>query len=200
MARTATARVAGWAALGRADAGFSLAEMIVVAALIAVGTAITIPVTMAMVNRAKNDSASIVAQTFIDSARDRAVAERRNVELIFLPPNRIELRRVEVPSGVRTVVGQMQLESAQQFMRFNAIDTGDGFGIGTANPAGVVFSGPGPVMFTSDGSLIDSNGDVTNGTVFFGVPNKPDSARAITVFGVTGMLRSWKWGGATWMQ
>ena len=200
MARTATTRVAEPAVPRRDDAGFSLAEMIVVAALIAVGTAITIPVTMQMVNRAKNDSASVVAMTFIDSARDRAVAERRNVELTFQPPNRLVLRRIEVPSGTRTVVGQIQLEAAQQFMRFNAIDTGDGFGVGTASPAGVVFSGPQPVMFTSDGSLIDSNGDVTNGTVFFGVPNKPESARAITVFGVTGMLRTWKWGGASWMQ
>ena len=55
-------------------------------------------------------------------------------------------------------------------------------------------------MFTSDGSLIDSAGDVTNGTIFFGVPNHPETARAITVFGVTGMLRTWKWGGASWMQ
>ena len=55
-------------------------------------------------------------------------------------------------------------------------------------------------MFTSDGSLIDSAGDVTNGTIFIGGPNHPETARAITVWGVTGMLRTWKWRGRVWMQ
>ena len=77
-------------------------------------------------------------------------------------------------------------------------DTPDIFG-GTAS-ANVLFTGVEPVMFTSDGSLIDSAGDVTNGTVFMGVPNQPATARAVTIFGVTGMLRSWKWRGSQWFQ
>ena len=53
-------------------------------------------------------------------------------------------------------------------------------------------------MFTSDGSLIDAAGDITNGSLFFGIPEQPLSARAVTVFGITGMLRTWTWGGAQW--
>ena len=60
------------------------------------------------------------------------------------------------------------------------------------------FSGAQPVMFTSDGSLIDAAGDITNGSLFFGIPEQPLSARAVTVFGITGMLRTWTWGGAQW--
>ena len=55
-------------------------------------------------------------------------------------------------------------------------------------------------MFTSDGSLIDAAGDVTNGTIFIANPEHPETARAITISGVTGMLRSWKWRGSSWIQ
>ena len=179
------------------DAGFTLGEVLVVAALIAVGMAVAIPVTIDMVTRAKNDSAAVVAHTFLDSARDRAIAERRNVRLTFQGPNRIVLQRIEVPSGQLTTVGEMVLENGQEFLRYSGMaDTPDKFGAGSA----VQFSGVEPVMFTSDGSLIDSAGDVTNGTVFMGVPNQPETARAVTIFGVTGLLRGWKWRGTQWFQ
>ena len=179
------------------DGGFTLAEVLVVVALIAVGTAVAIPVTMATVDRAKGDSALSVSQTFIDGARDRAVAERRNIELVFQSPNTLKLQRVEVPSGVKTLVGELQLEAGQEFYKFSGMpDTPDAFG--SASP--VYFSGTGPWMFTSDGSLIDSAGDISNGTVFFADPDKSDSARAMTVFGVTGLIRVWKWRGAQWSE
>jgi prepilin-type N-terminal cleavage/methylation domain-containing protein len=197
MARTATPPAAGAAAPPAAAAGFTLTEMIVVVALIAIGFAVAIPVTMDMVTRAKNDSSVVVAHTFLDSARDRAVAERRNFELTFILPNRMQLERIEVPSGVKTVVAEMQLEGGQEFIKFPEVgDTPDAFGAPTA----IHFTGTQPVMFTSDGSLIDSAGDVVNGSVFMGVPDHPETARAVTIFGVTGMLRTWKWRGAEWFQ
>ncbi|HUU32677.1 MAG TPA: type II secretion system protein [Vicinamibacterales bacterium] len=182
---------------GSAQRGFSLAEMLVVVALIAVGTAIAIPVTMASVQRAKGDSALSVTEAFLDGARDRAVAERRNIELSFQAPNILRLHRVEVPSGLKTVVGELRLEAGQELLKFAGVpDTPDAFG----NASVFEFSGTAPFMFTSDGSLIDSAGDVSNGTIFFGVPRQPDSARAMTVFGVTGLIRSWKWRGAQWSE
>jgi prepilin-type N-terminal cleavage/methylation domain-containing protein len=197
MARTATRRAAGVTVARTPDAGFTLIEMIVVVAIVAVGFAVAIPVTMEMVTRAKNDSSVVVAHTFIDAARDRAVAERRNIEITFQAPNRILLERIEVPSGAKTLIGEMQLEAGQEFLTFGGVtDTPDAFGSGGA----ISFTGTQPVMFTSDGSLIDSAGDVTNGTVFMGVPDHPETARAVTIFGVTGMLRTWKWRGAQWFQ
>lgn len=200
MADTATRFAARAQAGHRADAGFTLAEMLVVAALIAIGSAVAIPVTMQMVIRARHDSSVVVAQTFIDGARDRAVAERRNIELEFQMPNRMRMYRIEVPSGARTLVGDMQLEGAQEFVKISGVsaDTPDLFATGCCGA--VTFTGTQPVMFTSDGSLIDANGDVVNGTVFFGEPNKAETARAVAVFGMTGMLRIWKWRGAQWFQ
>lgn len=199
MARTATLPAASAAAHPAAAAGFTLTEMIVVVALIGIGFAVAIPVTMDMVTRAKNDSSVVVAHTFLDSARDRAVAERRNFELTFIMPNRMQLERIEVPSGLKTIVAEMQLEGGQEFVNFPDVgDTPDQFALSATEA--IKFTGTQPVMFTSDGSLIDSAGDVVNGTVFMGVPDHPETARAVTVFGVTGMLRTWKWRGAEWFQ
>jgi prepilin-type N-terminal cleavage/methylation domain-containing protein len=179
------------------DLGFTLAEMLVVVALLAIGSAIAIPITMQSVKRGKNDSALTVVQTFLDSAHDKAVSERRNFEITFPAVNKIRVQRVEVPSGLKTTVDELQLEAGQEFYRFSGMpDTPDAFGGATATQ----FSGPAPVMFTSDGSLIDSAGDVTNGTVFVGKPGQPDTARAVTVYGITGLLRSYKWRGASWLE
>jgi hypothetical protein len=91
----------------------------------------------------------------------------------------------------------MLLENGQEFLQFPSMpDTPDGFGNGSA----ISFGGTAPIMFTSDGSLVDSAGDVVNGTIFLGEPNQKATARAVTVFGVSGLIRSWKWRGDKWMQ
>lgn len=179
------------------QAGFTLIEMIVVGALVMVGAAVAIPVTQQMVANAKGDSALVMTSSFLESARNRAVAERRNIELAFIAPNRMQLIRIEVPSGTRTTIAEMMLEGNEEFVRISGHpDTPDAYGgVGAVN-----FSGTEPVMFTSDGSLIDSAGDVTNGTLFVARPGAPDTARAVTISGVTGMLRSWNWRGSQWLQ
>ena len=75
-----------------------------------------------------------------------------------------------MPSGLKTLVGEMRLEGGQEFVKYAGVsDTPDAFGAAAA----IAFTGTAPVMFTSDGSLIDSAGDVTNGTIFMGVPEPP---------------------------
>lgn len=183
----------------RDQAGFTLAEMIVVGAIIMLMVAIAIPVTGDMIRRAKADSGAEVALRAISAARARAIAERRNIQLNFVTPNRIQLIREEVgDNGATTgttVVAETMLEGGHVFMRFAGLpDTPDLFGGG--NP--INFGGTPPVMFTTDGSLVDSAGDVVNGSVFFGVSNQPDTARAVTILGVSGLMQVWKWRGSKW--
>jgi hypothetical protein len=56
------------------------------------------------------------------------------------------------------------------------------------------------VMFTSEGTLVDSTGDAINGTVFLAVGDQMSTARAVTIFGITGLVRSWKWDGSKWVE
>jgi hypothetical protein len=77
-------------------------------------------------------------------------------------------------------------------------DTGDHFGNSTAYPpAATPAQAP---MFTTDGSFINSNGDLLNATVFIGIPGEVLSARAVTIFGPTGAMRLWKWDGRQWVE
>jgi hypothetical protein len=95
------------------------------------------------------------------------------------------------------VIDQIVLEGNQEFLKLAGIpDTPDGYGAAAA----IDFDGPGPHMFTSDGSLIDSAGDVSNGTIFLARQNAPETQRAITILGVTGLMRSWKWRDTRWLQ
>jgi prepilin-type N-terminal cleavage/methylation domain-containing protein len=183
------------------QAGFTLLEVLLVAGIIAVIAAMTVPVTDAFIRSTKSDSSVSAAVIAVDAARDRAVAERRNVVLNFVLPNRIQLIRQNIDSAGAvigtTMVDEFLMENGLQIYKFpSAGDTPDGFGATSATS----FSGTAPVMFTSDGSLVDSNGDVVNGTLFFGVPGQNTSARAVTIFGVTGFTRTWKWSGSVWRQ
>lgn len=179
------------------QAGFSLIEMLLVVGILGVVAAIAIPVSSTFVRQSQADGATTVALNALQDARERAIAERRNIQVNFVPPNRIRIERVEVPGPGTTLLSQVYLENLQTFRKVSGIpDTLDEFGDETP----VYFTGTLPVMFTSDGSLIDANGDVVNGSVFLSSSGAADSQRAITILGVTGLIRTWRWSGKEWVE
>ena len=189
-------RPAGRATRHAAD-GFSLIEVMVVVAVGIILAAMAVPVSSNFISTSKADASVVATTDALTTARDRSVAERRNFEVAFTGNNHIVVTRDEVPSGLQTLIADTQLENGEQFVKFPGLpDTPDGFGNSTA----IYFSGPGPWMFTSDGSFIDSNGDVSNGTIQLGVPNQTMTARAVTIYGATGLIRSWNWRGAKWFN
>jgi prepilin-type N-terminal cleavage/methylation domain-containing protein len=177
--------------------GFSIVELMIVAALIAIGAGMAVPISAGMISRAKADSASLTALGWLETTRNRAIAERRNFEVTFDPEtNRVTVERVE-PDNENTPIMDLRLEDGLTFMQFDdAPDTPDLFGNGDA----VDFDGPAPYMFTSDGSFLDANGDPSNGTLFLGKPDQVETGRAITIFGVTGLMRTWALSGNRWYQ
>lgn len=179
------------------EPGFSLVEVLVAVAIIATMAAIAVPISRGMMIRSDADSATVVVTSALQLARNQAVAERREFEVYFEPPNSVRVARRPVPIGASVTIRTTALENNQRIQRFTGLpDTPDGFG----GSGAVNFTGTLPVMFTSDGSLIDSNGDPVNGTIFFGVNGQIDSARAITIFGMTGLVRTWKWTAGGWVE
>jgi prepilin-type N-terminal cleavage/methylation domain-containing protein len=177
--------------------GFSLIELLVVTGLIAVVAGIAIPISTGMINRARANSAATGIQTVLQSARNRAVSERRNIQVNFIAPNRVTLERIEVPGPATTIIEDLTLSEDLVFGLLAGLpDTPDAFGADTA----IDFTGAAPVMFTSDGSLIDANGDVANGSIFMARDRDATTARAITIFGVTGYLQTWQWMGTRWVR
>jgi hypothetical protein len=73
-------------------------------------------------------------------------------------------------------------------------DTPDAFGNASASAFGLANT----IAFTSEGWLVDQNGDPVNGTAFLGKPNLPLSARAVSIFGPTALIREWRWSGSQW--
>jgi hypothetical protein len=89
------------------------------------------------------------------------------------------------------------LEHNTRFMLFDGQpDTPDGFG----RPGAVSFSGAATVMFTADGMLTDAAGNPVNGSIFLGQAGRPLTARAITVFGPTATIRTYRWNGTQWRR
>ncbi len=177
--------------------GFTLVEMLMTVALVGIMAAMAVAVTPSLIAGTRADSATVSALTVLDVARERAITERRNFEIRFISPNRIQLIRSEIPGPSTTVVTDVRFENNLQFLRFAGLpDTPDQFGATGA----INFGATPAVFFTSEGTLVDSNGDPLNGTLFVGQANDKSTARALTIFGVTGLIRTWKWSGTRWTE
>ena len=129
-------------------------------------------------------------------ARELAINQRRTVQLNFVAPNQIQVFRNEIPTG-QTLVSQAVLEHNTQYLLFTGQpDTPDGFG----RPTPISFSGAATVMFTADGMLTDAAGNPVNGSIFLGQPGRPLTSRALTVFGPTATIRTYRWNGTQWRR
>jgi hypothetical protein len=138
--------------------------------------------------------AQTVAQ--LRRARETAMAQRRNIEIKFLENDQIQLERIDVPAG-RTVLSNVTLNNRFEFRLFDDVpDSPDGFGNGSA----VDFGGSASLVFLSDGTLVDVLGNPLNGSVFLGLADHPETARAVTILGATGRVRGYRWNGTSWIQ
>lgn len=178
--------------------GWSLIEMLFVLGIIAVASATAVLVMPRAVTAAKADSAAQRLESVLRTAREQSISQRRNVRVVFNAPNVVQVFRVEVTNPVTlTLISESALEGLAQFLLFPGIgDTPDAFG----NANAVSFGTATNMQFTSEGSFVDQAGDQVNGTVFIGVPNQPETARAVSVFGPTALIRTWNWDGRSWID
>ena len=177
------------------ERGFTLIEILLVVAIGGTLTGMAFAIFPSFLRAARADSGITVAVETLRTARETAISQRRNVEIRFLGTDVIQTARQNIPAGT-TVLRTVQFENRVQFLKPIATDTPDAFG----NPNPVSFGISATRMFTSEGTLVDANGDVMNGTLFLAIPNDRNSARAITVFGTTGMMRVWRWDGVKWVE
>jgi prepilin-type N-terminal cleavage/methylation domain-containing protein len=177
------------------DRGFTLIEILVALGLIAVMSAIAAMVMPGAARSASDDSGASRVASVLRTAREQAISQRRNIRVTFTAPNQIVVTRINVPATTTTTLGTTILESGITFQLFASVpDTPDAFGNLTAAAFGAATS----VMFSSEGTFVDQNGDPANGTVFLGRAADPLSARAVTVFGPTALIRQWRWNGSQW--
>ncbi len=178
------------------ESGASLVETLVVAAIGMVLLGSAIAWTGGAADTVQADANLRVVLGQLTVARETAINQRRAVEVRFLGTNTVQIVRHDLPAG-ETALSSATLEHQATFLRFAGVpDTPDGFGGTTA----LAFGGADAVMFTADGLLTDGSGNPVNGTVYLGRTGKPTTARALTIFGMTARIRTYRWNGSTWGQ
>ena len=185
-------------------AGMTLIEIILVIGIIGVALSFAMGITAYAVRQARADGAHSAAASAIELARTRSISERRDYQMVFtVATGRIQVYRIEQPSNDQTLIYDTFLENGQKFYKFTdgptaMNNTPDIFPLESSTSA--VNFGSTTARFTSDGSMIDASGDILNGTLFLASPPDKQTARAITVFGSTGLIHSWKWNGSAWVE
>jgi Tfp pilus assembly protein FimT len=197
------------------ERGLTLIELMVVLGIgmIVMGLAIGGVPAMLRISRADGGLAELASA--VRNGREMSISNRRNVQLAF-GTNTIMLTRVEYCPGTcttltagtypgcsstctakTTTLRTVTLEGRQQFQLVSSLpDTPDAFG----NTSAINIGSNTPVMFTTDGSFVDANGDVRNASLFISIPGDRLSARAVTIFGATGALHLWRWNGRAWVE
>jgi Tfp pilus assembly protein FimT len=180
----------------RSQRGFSLVDtMVTLSVMGIVGSMATMHI--GTVRRSmQGDGAMRTVMTQLNTAREMAITQRRNMEIKFVGNNWLQIVRNEVPSG-STLLTAVAFESNAQYALVSGIaDTPDGFG----NSSAISFGTAVKIMFGPNGTLIDNTGAPVNGTVFLSIANVPESLRAVTVLGATGRVRSYRWNGNAWTR
>jgi type II secretory pathway pseudopilin PulG len=202
------------------QSGFSLVEMIIVVfiAFILMGAAIAL--TDATQRSYKANAARDLVVTQLRLARELATSKRRNVRVDFTLPNEVQVTVQYLPGETPgNPIAPVFLNNADQgvgngaqFYRFGSLpDTPMGFGITQAiNLAQPTGAAAWAVMFTTSGALVGTssltamnligNSNPVNATILMGIPGKTTTARAVTVLGGTGRVRSYVWTGSQWAE
>jgi len=186
----------------RSQRGFSLLEILTAVAVISVVLGMAMLNYGSILPNFKANSAMDQLLYQLRSARERAIAHRREVQVQFIGTNQLQITEIW-PVGTAPVDKPVSFEGGAQFIVFPSVpDIPAPFNFG--NTAPVYFeglSGGPPIMkFSTTGAFIDGGNTLVNGTVFLGIPGKPSTARAISVLGATGRVREYHWDGTQWQE
>ena len=190
--------------------GFSMIEMCVVVAIAMVIAGIAIIQSRPALMQIRANTAKDLVQGTLRRARESAISDRRAVKVEFLvnppanpPGSYVRLTRLGGGIGPDIVIAMTPIPGNVIYTTFpGEPDTPDGYGNGGPIYFGGVNNGPAAGMiYQSDGTFAAATGIPINGTVFMGVVGEPTTARAVTVLGTTGRVRSYHISGtASWVD
>jgi prepilin-type N-terminal cleavage/methylation domain-containing protein len=197
--------VTGWklgryARFARSARGFTLVEIFFVLFILGILAGVTVLIMPGIIRIVKGEGATMQAKGFLTKVREIAVTKRRNIQVTFVEPNQLTAEEMPIP-GVGVAADRfletVEFEGGLEYLKFTGIpDTPDLFGMDSA----VTLGGAETVLFTSEGMFTDINGDPVNATLAFGIPEQPRTAQAVTILGVSAVVRQWRWNGSAWTQ
>jgi len=205
---------------GRAnpESGYTLVEFVVTAVILMTIAAIGIYQLRPTWQDQEANAGMDQVKSTLRQARETAIAQRRSIVVKFVSAgtspcsgtgisNCVELFQMVVSGTTQTQASSpyltIPIENGVSFGTYTGeTDTPDAFGI--PGSGGVMFNsisgGPSGMTFQSNGSFTDSTGNPINGTVFLIAAGVNNSARAVTVLGNTGRIRSYRNSTSGWFQ
>jgi prepilin-type N-terminal cleavage/methylation domain-containing protein len=184
----------------RSQKGFSLLEILTALAIISIILAMAILNYGSILPNFKANSAMDQLLYRLRSAREQAIAHRRQVQVEFVGNTQIRMTEIWL-TGIAPPPSTYSFEGGAQFITFASLpDTPMAFGSGAPVYFGGISGGPPIMKFTTNGSFIDGGNTLVNGSVFLGIPGRASTARAITILGATGRVREYHWDGTQWQE
>jgi prepilin-type N-terminal cleavage/methylation domain-containing protein len=203
--------------------GFSLIELVIVLAVMIIVSGMAMMSTMRPGTAARANNAADAVVNTLRQARLQAITRRRNVVVSLTGTNQMQLTVQTLPgeaapTPIPAVLLNDGIRNGLQFFLFPTLPNTPmgplGFGNTTAIDFEAVNGGTvgSAVMFSSSGSLVGAGGasvanyytlgnnNPINATIFIGTPGDAATARAITVTGSTGRVRSFAWNGTAWKE
>ncbi|MGB7435086.1 MAG: prepilin-type N-terminal cleavage/methylation domain-containing protein [Candidatus Acidiferrum sp.] len=193
----------------RKQRGFTLIESVTVIGIMMVLMGMAIIQSFGTLESYQANSAQDVVVSQLRVARQLSISQRRVVQ-IWIDSTAESNGRFYVKYQVQpapgskevagTVVGVPLPAAAQIMLETGVPDTPMNFGNNAAvyigNPP--IAGGPPIMQFNPTGTFTDSTGtNLLYGTVFIGIPNKVNTARAVTIMGGTGRVRAYTYIGGT---
>ncbi|MGH9712504.1 MAG: pilus assembly FimT family protein [Candidatus Acidiferrales bacterium] len=183
---------------GNQQRGFTMWELAIVCVLLMIISAMAMVQLHPTIQQRQADAAMVEVASQLRQAREMAVSTRRDIQVQFVGTNQVVLNRLFINPAV---VGGVFIQAPMTFrLTAGKGDTPDAYGNAGAIEFGGIVGGPPTMMFQSDGTFVDTAGNLINGTVFLGMLNEPSAARAVTLVGSTGRIRMWRNNAAAWVQ
>ena len=186
----------------RAQKGFSLLEVLTALAIISIILAMAMLNYGSILPNFKANSALDQLLYQLRSARERAIAHRREVQVQFVGTNQLTIKELWLV-GTAPPATTVSFEGGALYMVFPSVpDIPAPFNFGNTAPVyfGGLSGGPPIMKFSTSGALIDGGNTLVNGTVFMGIPGRTSTARAISILGATGRVREYHWDGNQWQE
>ena len=188
------------------ERGFSLLEVLVVIGIMFTLAGIAVVKSFGSMEGYQANSAQDIVAGQLRLARQLAISQRRWVTVQFNTasnPMTVSYTVLPRPNSADAVLPAVTSTLPRQvrYMQESGVpDTPMSFG--TCGSAGICIAGaaggPPIMMFTSTGQFTDSTGvNPINGTVFLGITNQINTARAVTIMGATGRVRPYTYVGGS---
>jgi type II secretory pathway pseudopilin PulG len=184
-----------------AQKGFSLLEALIVIAVIMVVAGMAVIGYQSNMYSYRADAAADAVATQLRTARQMAISKRRWVEVTFDSSTANSDNAPHVNYQIQAISGEtpfpvvsQALPSGTQFLVFPTLpDTPMAFGNGSAVYIGGVTDGPPKMDFGTTGAFVSNENPfgTISGTIFVGISGKPEVARAVTILGGTGRVRTY---------